>query len=139
LRNDFGGHYQFRVAKHATANFHANSIGKIEWNSGSTNPWWLRLDFATDIIAAGLEGTLGPSIDILLRLRETIEIIGGAYNHAHNIVTHVRTLSAGRLWLRVHELLSPIDIVGPAREGRVDHNMYGQSGDIRRLDNPADG
>ena len=37
------------------------------------------------------------------------------------------------------ELLPAVDVVGRAREGRVDHDVYGECGDVGRSDDAPDG
>jgi hypothetical protein len=81
LRNDFGGHFQIKYARHATANFPAEEVGKIEWASNSTSPWFLNIDLAANIITSGLEHTLKPEGDVLKKFRSAIDIIGVAYGH----------------------------------------------------------
>jgi hypothetical protein len=56
LRNTFGGHINPAFARHATANFAPNEVGKIEWIFDSAHPWALNLNLAMNIIVAGLDG-----------------------------------------------------------------------------------
>ena len=41
--------------------------------------------------------------------------------------------------LALNELLPAIDVIGPAREGRVGHEVYGERGHVDRADHAPDG
>ena len=81
-RDDFGGHYLFNVAEYATAHFPPEAVGKLEWMAESKEPFWLKLDYATEIILAGLQRTLGTSENLMEDLTQANETISDLYRQA---------------------------------------------------------
>jgi hypothetical protein len=95
LRNDIGGHFQIKYARHATANFPSNETGKLEWVSDDATLWSLKIDLAAGIVTSGLEHTLKPESDWRVEFRTMMETIGAAYTHAQSATY---SLVASFLW-----------------------------------------
>jgi hypothetical protein len=84
LRDSFGGHFLSRYVQHATENFPAEAIGKIEWISDPVNPWSLNIDLAANIITSGLGHALQSKEDLLEKFQSTVAIISTAYRQVQH-------------------------------------------------------
>jgi hypothetical protein len=83
LRNEFGGHLKLGSVEFATAHFSSDVIGKMTWDSPTTEEHCLSLElhYANEIVAGAISSRLQGGANLVDELRTALEVIMQGYVH----------------------------------------------------------